>query len=174
MMLLRALEACACMQALGGSSSSTVSNFAWGCACAGCERVHRWWHTKDMGDGKTMMGKPSVFFRKVVNADRGDGVTVAVNAQLYTVLVMDVPDLRAEQEQCAFPLPLHFRLFWSLSIARGALMLNLCSFNRCCTMSRRHVKCLPLMVIQANFLLHVGEGVEACGSCRMHRCSVAG
>ena len=63
--------------------------------------MHRWWHTKDMGDGRQMMGKPSVLFRKVINTDRGDGEQIAVNAQLYTVLVMDVPDLRAEQEKCA-------------------------------------------------------------------------
>ncbi len=73
---------------------------SWGGARAGCERVHRWWATKDMGDGRTMMGKPSVLFRKVINTDRGDGEPIAVNAQLYTVLVMDVPNLRAEQEKC--------------------------------------------------------------------------
>ena len=74
-----------------------------GCVCAraGCERVHRWWATKEMGDGRQMMGKPSVLFRKTVNVEHEDGSQQAVNAQLYAVLVMDVPNLRAQHERCA-------------------------------------------------------------------------
>lgn len=41
------------------------------------------------------MGKPSVRFRKVVNTVTEDGQMVAVTAQQYAVLVMDVPDLEA-------------------------------------------------------------------------------
>lgn len=41
------------------------------------------------------MGKPSVRFRKVVNTMTDDGQMVAVTAQQYCVLVMDVPDLEA-------------------------------------------------------------------------------
>lgn len=41
------------------------------------------------------MGKPSVRFRKVVNTTTDDGQLVAVTAQQYCVLVMDVPDLEA-------------------------------------------------------------------------------
>ena len=41
------------------------------------------------------MGKPSVFFRKTIKTTAADGTVVAVNAQQYAVLVMDVPDLRA-------------------------------------------------------------------------------
>ena len=41
------------------------------------------------------MGKPSVRFRKVVNTVTDDGQMVAVTAQQYAVLVMDVPDLEA-------------------------------------------------------------------------------
>ncbi len=41
------------------------------------------------------MGKPSVRFRKVVNTTTDNGQLVAVTAQQYCVLVMDVPDLEA-------------------------------------------------------------------------------
>ncbi len=38
---------------------------------------------------------------QTVNAVLEDGRTVGVQAQQYAVLVMDVPDLRAEAEKCA-------------------------------------------------------------------------
>lgn len=44
-----------------------------------------------------LSGKPSVFFRKTVNAELEDGRVVAVNAQQYAVLVMDAPDLRMQR-----------------------------------------------------------------------------
>ena len=46
-------------------------------------------------EGPRLMGKPSVRFRKVVNTTTDDGQLVAVTAQQYAVLVMDVPDLEA-------------------------------------------------------------------------------
>ena len=46
------------------------------------------------------MGKPSVLFRKVVNTRVGDEI-IAVNAQQYAVLVMDVPNLHKENDRCA-------------------------------------------------------------------------
>ena len=54
-----------------------------------------------MEDGRQMMGKPSVLFRKTVNVEQPDGSQEAVNAQLYTVLVMDVPNLRRQHERYA-------------------------------------------------------------------------
>ncbi len=69
---------------------------------AGRERVHRWWHTKQLADNRVIMGKPSVLFRKVVNTRVGDEI-VAVNAQQYAVLVMDVPDLHKESAKYASP-----------------------------------------------------------------------
>ena len=69
---------------------------------AGRERVHRWWHTKQLADNRVIMGKPSVLFRKVVNTRVGDEI-IAVNAQQYAVLVMDVPDLHKESRKCASP-----------------------------------------------------------------------
>lgn len=71
---------------------------------AGRERVHRWWHTKQLADSRIIMGKPSVLFRKVVNTRVGDEI-VAVNAQQYAVLVMDVPDLHRENAKCGSPSP---------------------------------------------------------------------
>lgn len=68
----------------------------------GRERVHRWWHTKQLS-GNVIMGKPSVLFRKLINTEGKDGNLCAVNAQQYAVLVMDVPDLIAEHEKCAQP-----------------------------------------------------------------------
>lgn len=73
-----------------------------GCCPAGRERVHRWWHTKQLSmTENVIMGKPSVLFRKLINTQDDDGNLVAVNAQQYAVLVMDVPDLAAEREKCA-------------------------------------------------------------------------
>ena len=46
-------------------------------------------------EGPRLMGKPSVRFRKVVNTTTDDDTLVAVTAQQYCVLVMDVPDLEA-------------------------------------------------------------------------------
>lgn len=66
---------------------------------AGRERIHRWWHTKQLGDNRVIMGKPSVLFRKVVNTRVGDEI-IAVNAQQYAVLVMDVPNLHKENSKC--------------------------------------------------------------------------
>ncbi len=72
------------------------------CCLAGRERVHRWWHTKQLSmTENVIMGKPSVLFRKLINTVGNDGNLSAVNAQQYAVLVMDVPDLIAEQERCA-------------------------------------------------------------------------
>ena len=62
--------------------------------------MHRWWHTKQLADNRIIMGKPSVLFRKVVNTRVGDEI-VAVNAQQYAVLVMDVPNLHKESAKCA-------------------------------------------------------------------------
>ena len=67
---------------------------------AGRERVHRWWHTKQLADKRVIMGKPSVLFRKVVNTRDGDEI-IAVNAQQYAVLVMDVPNLHKENKRQA-------------------------------------------------------------------------
>ena len=75
---------------------------AYCCTCAGRERVHRWWHTKQLADNRVIMGKPSVLFRKVVNTRVGDEI-IAVNAQQYAVLVMDVPNLHKESRKCALP-----------------------------------------------------------------------
>ena len=62
--------------------------------------MHRWWHTKQLADNRIIMGKPSVLFRKVVNTRVGDEI-IAVNAQQYAVLVMDVPNLHKENDRCA-------------------------------------------------------------------------
>ncbi|KAL3131896.1 hypothetical protein ABBQ38_007601 [Trebouxia sp. C0009 RCD-2024] len=62
------------------------------------EAVYKWWRTDNMPatrEGPRLMGKPSVRFRKVVNTTTDDGQMVAVTAQQYCVLVMDVPDLEA-------------------------------------------------------------------------------
>ena len=67
--------------------------------------MHRWWHTKQLADNRVIMGKPSVLFRKVVNTRVGDEI-VAVNAQQYAVLVMDVPNLHKESTKCASSAPL--------------------------------------------------------------------
>ena len=61
--------------------------------------MHRWWHTKQLADNRIIMGKPSVLFRKVVNTRVGDEI-IAVNAQQYAVLVMDVPNLHKENDRC--------------------------------------------------------------------------
>ena len=50
------------------------------------------------------MGKPSVLFRKVVNTRVGDEI-IAVNAQQYAVLVMDVPNLHKENDRCVLLRP---------------------------------------------------------------------
>jgi hypothetical protein len=66
--------------------------------CAAREAVYKWWRTDNMPatrEGPRLMGKPSVRFRKVVNTTTDDGQLVAVTAQQYCVLVMDVPDLEA-------------------------------------------------------------------------------
>lgn len=60
------------------------------------ESIYKWWRADNLPatkDGPRLMGKPSVVFRKTVNTTTADGRTVAVNAQQYAVLVMDVPDL---------------------------------------------------------------------------------
>ncbi|KAL0050237.1 hypothetical protein WJX82_006955 [Trebouxia sp. C0006] len=62
------------------------------------EAVYKWWRTDNMPatrEGPRLMGKPSVRFRKVVNTTTDAGQLVAVTAQQYCVLVMDVPDLEA-------------------------------------------------------------------------------
>ena len=64
--------------------------------------MHRWWHTKQLADNRVIMGKPSVLHRKVVNTRVGDEI-IAVNAQQYAVLVMDVPNLHKENRKCASP-----------------------------------------------------------------------
>lgn len=77
----------------------------WG--AAGGARVARWWAREGEGApaGQALAGKPSVFFRKTVNARTDDGRCVAVNAQQYAVLVMDVPDLRVERKHRCCPGP---------------------------------------------------------------------
>lgn len=61
-----------------------------------------WWAYEAEGESdgscRQLAGKPSVFFRKTVNARTAAGSDVAVNAQQYAVLVMDVPDLRPRPE----------------------------------------------------------------------------
>lgn len=60
------------------------------------EAVYKWWRTDNVPaneQGRRLMGKPSVRFRKVVNTIADDGGAVAVNAQQYCVLVMDVPNV---------------------------------------------------------------------------------
>lgn len=71
---------------------------------AGRERIHRWWRPADGADtttraGSIQAGKPNVSFRKIINTTLPDGETIGVNAQCYTVLVMDVPDLRRERKR---------------------------------------------------------------------------
>ncbi|CAK0783273.1 hypothetical protein CVIRNUC_006472 [Coccomyxa viridis] len=64
---------------------------------AAAAQVQPWWAYEadsDGVEGRQLTGKPSVFFRKTVNAHTSCGEDVAVNAQQYAVLVMDVPDLR--------------------------------------------------------------------------------
>ena len=57
-------------------------------------------------EGPRLMGKPSVRFRKVVNTTTDDGQLVAVTAQQYAVLVMDVPDLEAAARRQVHETPL--------------------------------------------------------------------
>ena len=66
--------------------------------------MHTWWHTKQLADNRVIMGKPSVLFRKVVNTRAGDEI-IAVNAQQYAVLVMDVPNLHKENDRCVLLWP---------------------------------------------------------------------
>ena len=59
--------------------------------------MHPWWlydGEADQTEGGQLTGKPSVFFRKTINAQSSCGRELAVNGQQYAVLVMDVPDLR--------------------------------------------------------------------------------
>ncbi len=63
------------------------------------------------------MGKPSVFFRKTIKTTAGDGSAIAVNAQQYAVLVMDVPDLRA---RCAWR-SLRKRCMFAPHVSAGAM-----------------------------------------------------
>ena len=66
---------------------------------AGPAQVQPWWLSEgglEHGESSQLMGKPSVFFRKTINAQAGGGRELAVNAQQYAVLVMDVPDLRPQ------------------------------------------------------------------------------
>lgn len=69
------------------------------CKCsAGPAKVQPWWLREgglELGGEAQLTGKPSVFFRKTINAQTSCGRELAVNAQQYAVLVMDVPDLRA-------------------------------------------------------------------------------
>ena len=82
----------------------------WGVNCSLNRRMHAarqaprilpWWASDcdvpDGLEGQLIVGKPSVFFRKTIKTTAADGTTVAVNAQQYAVLVMDVPDLRARR-----------------------------------------------------------------------------
>lgn len=76
---------------------------------AGRERIHQWWRPAEGADtttqsGTIRAGKPNVSFRKIVNTTLTDGTTIGVNAQLYAVLVMDVPDINRERRRCP-PLP---------------------------------------------------------------------
>ena len=72
---------------------------------AGRERIHQWWRPAEGSDpsthaGTIQAGKPNVSFRKIVNTTLPDGSTLGVNAQLYAVLVMDVPDINRERRRC--------------------------------------------------------------------------
>lgn len=57
----------------------------------------KWWKGRkqidDTGQERTLLGKPNVAWRKVINTADGNGERVGVNAQQYAVLVMDVPNL---------------------------------------------------------------------------------
>ena len=62
----------------------------------------RWWRNEvpnkhEEDDEKSLVGKPPVRFRKVVNTTTDDGRMIGVNAQQYAVLVMDVPNLARER-----------------------------------------------------------------------------
>ncbi|KAK9836955.1 hypothetical protein WJX81_002590 [Elliptochloris bilobata] len=63
------------------------------------QRPLRWWMPGGAmpGGGRELLGKPPVYCRKTVNATAPDGTKVAVNAQQYAVLVMDVPDFVAQR-----------------------------------------------------------------------------
>jgi hypothetical protein len=51
-----------------------------------------------------------VYLRKLVHTTLEDGRSVAVNAQQYAVLVMDVPDLRMQRRaRSSVPLSSHAR-----------------------------------------------------------------
>lgn len=68
------------------------------------ERIHQWWRPAEGADpsthaGTIQAGKPNVSFRKIVNTTLPDGATLGVNAQLYSVLVMDVPDINRERRK---------------------------------------------------------------------------
>ena len=74
---------------------------------AGRERIHQWWRPGVSGGpdtpkaGSVQAGKPNVSFRKIVNTRLPDGSMIGVNAQSYTVLVMDVPDINKERKRQA-------------------------------------------------------------------------
>lgn len=74
------------------------------------------------------MGKPSVRFRKVVNTVTDDGQMVAVTAQQYAVLVMDVPDLEAAYRKYVCLLHTLNYVFQCLNIVRDekCLLLSIC------------------------------------------------
>jgi len=68
------------------------------------EHIFRWWRPAHDADpttrvGSIQAGKPNVSFRKIVNTNLADGSTIGVNAQSYTVLVMDVPDINKERRK---------------------------------------------------------------------------
>ena len=73
---------------------------------AAAAQVQPWWAYEADSEGvagRQLTGKPSVFFRKTVNAHSSFGEDVAVNAQQYAVLVMDVPDLRPAHARWPIP-----------------------------------------------------------------------
>ena len=77
----------------------------WSAICADHAPMVRWWrnevpnkHAED--DERSLVGKPPVRFRKVVNTTTDDGRVIGVNAQQYAVLVMDVPNLARERAKC--------------------------------------------------------------------------
>ena len=51
--------------------------------------------------GNPVWGRPSVARAKVISTQNEDGDEVVVNAQLYAVLVMDVPNFSKQRETCA-------------------------------------------------------------------------
>lgn len=62
-------------------------------------QLYKWWKAESGDEDSLLLGKPPVQFRKMVNTVNSNGYTIGVNAQQYAVLVMDVPDFRADRRK---------------------------------------------------------------------------